>query len=112
MLSQLNDIDIKKFDTIFFVPSKENEVMVQSNVYKNPGAPIGGNSIGALWHIILFKFNGEEESVSDLDSFEAIFSDPREYLSGLIKSGWFGVVAKKTTTSGVFIEEALAKFNS
>ena len=41
-----------------------------------------------------------------LDLFEGILLDPYYYVSKLIPGGWFGVVAKKTTTSHEFINKA------
>jgi hypothetical protein len=41
--------------------------------------------------------------------FDAIFSDPLEYMSGLIPSGIFGIMARKTTTSNNFIQKTFDK---
>jgi hypothetical protein len=107
MLEYLEDID--KFDVLFFLPHSGNEdIHVQSNVYKDPGKPIGGSSVGPEWHVILFKDGKEEE----IDSFDAILLDPREYISGLIPQDWYGIVARKTTTSKIFIEGVVAKIKS
>lgn len=98
------------FDALFFVPmdDDETEIYIQTSEYKNKGELIDSTEIGPTWHIVLFKHDGKK--ISDLDSFEGIFSDPREYVSGLISSGWYGVVAKKTTTSEKFIKNALDSF--
>jgi hypothetical protein len=112
MLSAMQDL--KDFDAIFFMPLEDNNVHVQSNVYKEKGTPIEGNSIGDMWHIILFQESDESDdddlAIKNLDTFEAIFSDPREYISDLIECGWYGIVSRKTTTSASFYREALAKF--
>jgi len=101
--------EFKDYDTIFFIPTdKEDSVQVVANKYKDPGEPLGGNSMGHEWHVILFKDG--EEGIENLDHFDAILVDPREYISGLIPQDWYGVVAKKTTTSHNFLEDALAKF--
>jgi hypothetical protein len=42
-----------------------------------------------------------------LDSIEAILSDPLEYISGLIPSGFYGIIAKRTTTSEKIINKLL-----
>lgn len=98
------------FDALFFMPVQEaeDEVYVQANHYKTLGELVDSSEIGPKWHIVLFKFDGKK--IKDLDCFEGIFSDPREYISGLIPSGWYGVVAKKTTTSEKFLDETLDKF--
>ena len=111
MLSGMQDF--KDFDTIFFMPLEDNNVHIQSNVYKDKGTPVGGSSMGDMWHIILFQEdeeNDEELVVKNFDTFEAIFSDPREYISDMIGCGWYGIVSRKTTTSESFYKDALAKF--
>ena len=110
MLAYLKDI--VDYDALFFMPVQNNDddIHIQSNRYKNPGNPVGGNSFGPEWHVILFKCG--EESLEHLDTFDAIFADPREYISTLIPQGWYGVVARKTTTSKTFLDDAIAKFKS
>ena len=102
------------FDAIFFLPKSDNDVCIISNTYKNKGTPIEGNEVGDKWHVILFQEDDEENDdnliVKNFDTFEAIFSDPREYISNLIKCGWYGIVSRKTTTSDKFYQDALAKF--
>jgi len=111
MLGYLEDIE--GFDALFFLPQDdEDEIRIVANKYKNPGEVVEGNAIGPWWHILLFKCNEETGAVENLDTFDAIFSDPREYISTLIPCGFYGVVAKKTTTSHVFLDDALAKFRS
>lgn len=106
--------ELGEFDAIFFMPTEKNNVHIQSNVYKNKGTPIEGNIVGDKWHIILFQEDDEENDeelvIKNFDTFEAIFSDPREYISDLIKSGWYGIISRKTTTSENFYRDALAKF--
>jgi len=109
MLGYLEDIE--GFDALFFLPQEdEDEIRIVANKYKNPGEVLEGNAIGPWWHILLFKCNEETGAVENLDTFDAIFSDPREYISTLIPCGFYGVVAKKTTTSNIFLEDAIAKF--
>lgn len=106
--------ELGEFDTIFFMPTEKNNIHVQSNVYKNKGTPIETSVVGDKWHIILFQEDDEEDDeemcIKNFDTFEAIFSDPREYISDLIKCGWYGIISRKTTTSENFYQEALAKF--
>ena len=106
--------ELEEFDAIFFMPTEENNIHIQSNVYKNKGIPIEGNAVGDKWHIILFQEDDEKDDddliIKNFDTFEAIFSDPREYISDLIECGWYGIVSRKTTTSENFYRDALAKF--
>ena len=105
--------ELTEFDAIFFMPTDNDNIHIQSNVYKNKGTPVEFTDVGNKWHIILFQDDGEDDEevfVKNFDTFEAIFSDPREYISGLIESGWYGIVSRKTTTSEAFYQDALAKF--
>ena len=112
MLDYLAEVG-NEFDALFFLPMEDDdEIRILANKYKNPGEEIKGNDIGNWWHLVLFKCNEESGNVENLENFDAIFSDPREYISNLIPCGWFGVVAKKTTTSNVFLEDTLDKFKS
>lgn len=109
MLNYLENI--KDYDALFFLPAEvEDAVQIMTNKYRDPGEPIENSPMGFAWHVILFKDG--EEGIENLDHFDAILSDPREYISTLIPQDWYGVVAKKTTTSHVFLDDALAKFRS
>ena len=114
MLDVMSCLD--EFDAIFFLPKDNDRIHIQSNVYKDKGTPIEGNAVGDKWHIILFQEDDDEDDdnliVKNFDTFEAIFSDPREYISDLIKCGWYGIVSRKTTTSHNFYQDALAKFQN
>lgn len=102
MLQQLRDI--KDFDAIFFVPHEEDDSLTNINVasYKTVGEKVGGTVMGDFYDIILFRMN-EEDNVIDLEKFEAILVDPKVYVSRMVKSDYYGLVAKKTTTSDKFV---------
>jgi hypothetical protein len=103
--------DIVDYDALFFLPMKEDdEINIVSNRYKNPGIPMEETLVGPWWHVILFQTDEETGEIDKFDSFDAVLSDPREYISGLIPQGWYGVIAKKTTTSPEFYQDALDKF--
>ena len=107
MLESLKDI--VDYDVLFFIPTQEKDVMkVESCLYKNPGEQIGGSEIGPEYTVVLFKFD-EENGTYDHDSFDAILADPRIYISGLIPQDWYGLVARKTTTSKSFVDDIIAK---
>ena len=42
---------------------------------------------------------GSSAIVIDLDKFEGILVEPREYVSRMIKEDWYGYICRKTTTS-------------
>jgi len=103
--------EIENADYISFLPHQENEnaVEVLSQYFNEEikGDPVGGNSVGPAYHVILFKVDEEDEIIHE-DYFDAIFSDVREYISELIPQDWFGLVMKKTTKSGPLFEKMIA----
>ena len=78
---------ITDYDTIFFVPNPDSEndgeVKVEIANYKDGGEKIGGSTMGDLYEIIIFRMD-EEYNVIDLDKFEGILIEPREYVSRMI----------------------------
>ena len=98
--------DMKDNDAIFFIPHEDDEelVNVKAATYKEFGEKIGGSEVGDLYDIIIFRLS-EDYNVIDLDKFEGILIDPRYYVSRMIKSDWFGLVAKKTTTPNTFVQD-------
>jgi hypothetical protein len=113
MLDFLKTLKNEDHDAIFFLPGpKEDSLHIESAVYKNPGEKLGGSPMGDSYHVILFKEdskNGNEVKIYDIDKFEAILAEPLEYISTLIPQDWFGIIARRTTTSEAFIEKTFAK---
>lgn len=110
MLEFLKPIQDSKWDSLSFLPAADDDtVRVEGSQFKDPGQKIGGNDIGDTYHIILFQLN-EDGSPKNLDWFEGILGSPLEYISQLIPQNWFGVIAKKTTTSGKFAKDVFDKF--
>jgi hypothetical protein len=105
--------EVPDADYISFLPHDDNEdaVEILSQYYKDElkGEPIGGTSVGPAYHVILFQIDKESDEVVREDSFEAIFADVREYISGLIPQDWYGVVIKKTTKSGPIFQDMVAR---
>lgn len=112
MLDLMKQFDAD-YDALFFMPhdEDENKVEIHARNFVDKGEPIGGNLIGPAWHVVLFKVN-EEGMAKDVDTFDAIFAEPREYVSELIPLNFYGVVARKTTTSKVFLEDFVAKIST
>lgn len=99
MLSSLVEVKHTKPDFISFLKDKD-KIIIQGVDYEDAGEKIGGSELGDQYHIIIAKDSKNDPSkFSHLDSFDAILSDPFEYISGLIPNGWYGIVARKTTTS-------------
>jgi hypothetical protein len=110
MIAALKEID--SFDALFFTPHPEEDdwVHIHAANYKKVGEKIGGTALGDFYDIILFRLDDKDEIV-DLDKFEAILVDPKVYVSRMVKEDWYGMVAKKTTTSNTFVEDIFAKWN-
>jgi len=98
---------VKDYDTLCFIPveGQNNSLNIIVSQHKNAGEPVGGSPMGPEWHVVLFK--SENDAVGDLDHFDAILTDPREYVSSLIEQDWYGMVSRKTTTSKEFVEKVL-----
>lgn len=104
---------VEEFDTITFVPhpdGEENEVKIEIANLKNKGEKLNGSVMGDMFEIILFRLN-EEADVIDLERFEGILIDAREYVSRMIKSDWYGMVSRKTTTSSKLTDEVFANLS-
>jgi hypothetical protein len=110
MLDFLQPLKKDKFDFITFLSGdEEGKVNIMGSEYANPGESIGGNTLGNLYHIVLFRDSQENsEEYDDVDNFESILTCPLEYISGLIPSGFYGIVARKTTTSDKLMDKLLA----
>jgi hypothetical protein len=98
------------FDALFFIPgSNKDEVHIEASQLKDPGQSLGGSDLGHTYEVLLFRDDEEKDELTDIDRFEAIFSDPYEYASNLIMQNWFGIMVRKTTTSSVFIQRLFDK---
>jgi hypothetical protein len=112
MLDWLKEIknEHEDFDFLTFTSGDNGDSLsITGNQYADSGEPIGGSSIGKQYHIVLFKDHPtDREKFCDVDTFDAILGDPWEYISGLIPAGFYGIIARKTTTSGPIIKKLLA----
>jgi hypothetical protein len=113
MLDYLKPLKSEKFDFLTFLEGdQKNSIQIQGTIYNDPGEPVDASSLGNSYHIFLFKEHEENPNeYSDVDFFDAILVDPLEYISGLIPSGWFGILARKTTTSRPLVDRMLDNFN-
>ena len=98
-------------DAFYFVASpKEKDdsstIHFEGFMYNNPGI-YETYDLGQMYQIILYREDKEGLTI-DLDLFEGILLDPYYYVSKLLSGGWYGVVAKKSTTSHKFVDEAYA----
>jgi hypothetical protein len=101
------DNDGDNYDAFLFLPTAEKDsIQVEGAKYVKPGAYVDSHELGLTYHILLFK-EDKEGNMIHFDQWDAILGAPLEYISTLIPQGWFGVIAKKTTTSHIFIEKAI-----
>ena len=114
MLDSLKYLKNHSFDVLTFLEDEEeSQIKVELNSYTNPGEKVGGNQVGELYDIILFQDHEEDvEKFDKLDHFVAILGDPLEYISQLIPSGWYGIIARKTTTSEEIVSKWLDNIRS
>ena len=113
MLDFLKPFKKEPFDFLTFLEGEEEgQISIVGTEYVNPGEPLDIGSMGGnSYHIVLFRdHESDEERYGDVDSFDAVLLDPLEYISNLITTGWYGIIARKTTTSGPIIQRMLDKF--
>jgi len=109
MLEFLRSISKQPYDTITFISGdKKDSLEVMANCYKDIGTKLGGSELGDTFDIILFR-EDEDGKLIDPDRFEAILMEPLEYISTLIKGDWYGIIARKTTTSQKFVDAIFDK---
>ena len=111
MLDYLKHFKNDKYDFLTFLDNEDgkNSITVSSQEYNDPGEKVVGGQLGDSYHIVLFRSHETEDLYVDVDCFSAILVDPLEYISGLIKSGFYGIVARQTTTSKPIIDRIVDK---
>jgi len=109
MLEFLRSISKEPYDTITFISGdKKDSLEVMTNCYKDGGTKIGGSVLGDTFDIILFREDLDGKLIEP-DRFEAILMEPLEYISNLITGDWYGIIARKTTTSQKFVDAIFDK---
>lgn len=109
MLDFLKDLNSFDYDSLLFMPGPEKDsIKVEGHNYKDPGETIIESTMGFTYHIILFK-ETTEGKICHEDLFDAVLIEPLEYMSRMISDDWYGMVARKTTTSYKFVKDAFDK---
>jgi len=72
------------------------------------GDKVAGNSLGDMYHVVLFKPGEDSVPVLD-DHFEAIFGDPEAYVQNLLGANLFGCFVKKTENSYKWLDDYLKR---
>ena len=109
----LDEIGNVKYDFITFLSGeKKDSISIMASDYNEAGEPVGGSAMGEMYHIMLFRDHKTDvERYDDLDVFEAILIDPSEYTSRLIPCGFYGIIGRKTTTSGKLFKKLVANIS-
>lgn len=109
MLEMLKPLKESKLDFLYFLAGDtEDQIHIMGSEYSNPDEKVGGNTLGDLYHIVLFRSNEKNpDEYDNVDDFEAILACPLEYASGLIPGGFYGIIARKTTTSHKLVKKIL-----
>ena len=90
------------FDGINFYRNDDGDLEICGFQYKDPGEKISENSNGDMYDIIIFP----EDPPKMPEKFQAILTSPIDYISNMLDNGFLGLVAKTTTTSAEFVNDA------
>ncbi len=96
---------------IAFLPSEDpaEQAIIQGLHYKDEGVIVNTESdVGELYEIIIFQ-GDIADGFGELEQFEAVLSCPFTYSDRMYHDNYFGIVAKKTSTSGEVVESLLEK---
>jgi len=100
----LKEIFADNVDGVSFIPNGSVEDVNIKGFCYNKKSKYEKYDIGHVYHILIYKCN-DDGTITNLDNFEAVLTDPYVYVSNLIACDFFGVVSKKTKKSKTFIKE-------
>lgn len=111
MLDFLKHFKNESFDFITFLEGeKKDSIEVIGTEYQDRGESVDAGIMGDSWHIVLFREDkNDKDKYAELDTFEAVLVEPITYISNLIPAGYFGIIARKTTTSDKIINRIVDK---
>lgn len=101
--------DNKTTDGISFNPTNDDGDVAFSGFKYDKKSKYEVGSMGHRYHILLYKLC-DDGFVINLDLFEATLSDPTIYIDHIIKSGFYGVVCKKTKKSTKIAKDLFSKY--
>jgi hypothetical protein len=101
------------YDGVYFHPSEDDGGMEMAffKADTDLGKPIGGSEVGDMFHFAFFKMDDEGLPMFD-EVFEAVLGDPLKYLTGLVGSGSFGCLLRKSEKSHIWLKEYLKQANT
>jgi len=104
----LKEIFESKIDGVSFIPADSSlSVNIKGFSYAKK-SKYEKYDIGYVYHILIYKCE-YDGTITTLDNFEAVLTDPYVYVSNLIECDFYGVVSKKTKKSNSFIKEVYAQ---
>lgn len=95
-------------DGISFSPSKDESEFLIKGVEYSKKSKYEVYDLGHMYHILVYK-SDIDGRIINTDLFSGILIDPKVYVSGLIRNGFYGFVLKKTKSSPKFVKELYKK---
>jgi hypothetical protein len=88
-----------KCDAICIMPSPDSreQTIIHGLTYVDNGDNIGSSTMGNSYDIVTFRES--DEGFYDKEHYQAILVCPYTYSEKVMKDGFFGIIAKRTTTS-------------
>lgn len=111
MLNFFEPIRNNEYDYIMFTPHKKDHIKIELGSLEDPGEKKEGSKLGDFYEIFIFRKDKKGNPI-DLDHFRAILVCPMEYTSGLISSGWYGLISRWTSTSEEPLKEYMEHIKS
>jgi hypothetical protein len=93
------EIKDQKCDAITFLPRQGQllDTEIHGLTYHDKGIKAKGTDIGDLFDITIFR--RKDNKYCDIERFDAILACPYTYSSTMFDGNYYGIVAKKTSTS-------------
>lgn len=88
------------FDGFNFFKNEDGDTEITGFAYNVPGDKINGTNLGEMYDIIILQDNPPKMP----ERFGAILTSPMHYMSRMIEQGFYGIVARMTTTSEKIID--------
>lgn len=104
--------DPSLYDGVYFHPSEDDSGLEMAffKAETDLGSPIESTEIGDMFHFMFFRM--DENGLPKFDeTFDAVLGDPMKYLTGLVGSGLFGCLLRKTERSHIWMKEYLDQAN-
>lgn len=105
-------MESSEYDGFYFLPHGRYGEHLKFSYFslkdEEQGTPVGGNEVGDMYHVVMFKKGEDGLPVFD-DTFDAILGDPQKYIENLLGTEIYGCVLRKTDKSGKWIDDYLKR---